>query len=80
MYISNVECPDKYVYKVPNAHKSIINGIDTVANGDSAAIVSGGRDGFIKVWDPRQQNKPAVIILPKVQHILVYPPVRDKLI
>lgn len=63
---SNVECPDKYVYKVTDAHKNIINGIDAVTNCGSSEIVTGGRDGFIKVWDPRQNDKPTVIIKPKV--------------
>lgn len=65
LFLSNIERPDAYVYKVPNAHSSIINGIDAVANGSRSEIVTGGRDGLIKVWDPRQCSKPAVEIRPK---------------
>ncbi|CAH1400146.1 unnamed protein product [Nezara viridula] len=51
-----------------DAHKEIINSIDgfggqTVGCG-APEIVTGGRDGFVRVWDPRQKDKPVVAMEP----------------
>lgn len=50
---------------MPDAHNGIINAIDTVGSRldcGAAEVVTGGKDGFVKVWDPRQANQPAVQI------------------
>lgn len=47
---------DGCVYTVPDAHRGIINAIDTagsVENRGASEIVTGGQDGIVKVWDPR---------------------------
>ncbi|KAK7603791.1 hypothetical protein V9T40_003790 [Parthenolecanium corni] len=53
------------VYAV-QAHRELIHSIDGVA-GDCAGcgapeIVTGSRDGYVKVWDPRQKDKPVAIM------------------
>jgi WD repeat-containing protein 92 len=44
------------------AHQDIINGLDGVAgfglNIGAPEIVTGSRDGCVKVWDPRQKDQP----------------------
>lgn len=47
------------IFTADNAHDGIINCLDAVAGGTSAncgapEIVTGGRDGAVRVWDPRQ--------------------------
>ncbi|XP_039593824.1 WD repeat-containing protein 92 [Polypterus senegalus] len=63
----NLETPDVPVYSV-NAHKEIINAIDGVGGlgiGDGAPeIVTGSRDGTVKVWDPRQKESPVANMEP----------------
>lgn len=47
---------DGCVYTVTNAHAGIINAIDTVGsveNQGASEILTGGKDGLVKVWDPR---------------------------
>uniref|UniRef100_A0A4W3JZN2 Dynein axonemal assembly factor 10 n=1 Tax=Callorhinchus milii TaxID=7868 RepID=A0A4W3JZN2_CALMI len=55
------------VYSV-KAHKEIINTIDGVGGlgiGEGAPeIVTGSRDGMVKVWDPRQKNTPVANMQP----------------
>ncbi|GAB1601483.1 WD repeat-containing protein 92-like [Argonauta hians] len=50
-------------------HKQIINCIDGVGGlgiGEGAPeIVTGSRDGMVKVWDPRQKDKPVAVMEPK---------------
>ncbi|XP_014667141.1 PREDICTED: WD repeat-containing protein 92-like [Priapulus caudatus] len=62
--LENTEVP---VYSV-QAHKEIINSIDGVAGlgiGEGAPeIVTGSRDGAVKVWDTRLKGKPVVEIAP----------------
>ncbi|XP_030604101.1 dynein axonemal assembly factor 10 [Archocentrus centrarchus] len=65
--IWNLETPGVPVYAV-KAHKEIVNGIDGVGGlgiGDGAPeIVTGSRDGTVKVWDPRQKDSPVANMEP----------------
>lgn len=67
IYYRNIERLDGCVFKKDAAHHGIINGIDaTGGSSDSGAleIVSGGQDGCVKVWDPRQNNSPVACFVP----------------
>uniref|UniRef100_A0A8C9RKN9 Dynein axonemal assembly factor 10 n=1 Tax=Scleropages formosus TaxID=113540 RepID=A0A8C9RKN9_SCLFO len=63
----NLEAPAVPVYSV-KAHKEIVNSIDGVGGlgiGDGAPeIVTGSRDGTVKVWDPRQKDSPVANMEP----------------
>ncbi|CAM4725011.1 unnamed protein product [Leuciscus chuanchicus] len=63
----NLEVPECPVYSV-KAHKEIINAVDGVGGlgiGDGAPeIVTGSRDGTVKVWDSRQKDTPVVNMEP----------------
>ncbi|KAM8859289.1 dynein axonemal assembly factor 10 [Spinachia spinachia] len=65
--IWNLETPDVSVYSV-KAHREIVNCIDAVGGlgiGDGAPeIVTGSRDGTVKVWDPRQKDSPVANMEP----------------
>lgn len=65
--IWNLEMPEVPVYTV-KAHKEIVNSIDGVGGlgiGDGAPeIVTGSRDGTVKVWDPRQKDSPVANMEP----------------
>lgn len=65
--ILDLNSPNMPVYSV-KAHKEIINAIDGVAGlniGKGAPeIVTGSRDGLVKVWDPRQKERPVITIEP----------------
>lgn len=67
LHIWNLEAPDIPVYSV-KAHKEIINTIDGVGGlgiGEGAPeIVTGSRDGTVKVWDPRQKDDPVANMEP----------------
>ncbi len=56
------------VYKV-RGHESIINSIDGVGGlgigMGSPEIVTGSRDGRVKVWDVRVQDKPVACMEPR---------------
>ncbi|XP_032669570.1 WD repeat-containing protein 92 [Odontomachus brunneus] len=66
--IYNLEDPSIPIYSV-NAHKQIINAIDGVAGANvgcgAPEIVTGSRDGSVKVWDPRQKDRPVAIMEPR---------------
>ena len=54
-------------YEIKKAHKSIIYTIDSVGgnmNYGTPEVVTGGKDGIVKVWDLRG-DKPAIILEPK---------------
>lgn len=67
LQIWDVASPDLPVYAV-QAHKEIINCIDGVGGlgvGEGAPeIVTGSRDGMVKVWDPRQNNDAVATMKP----------------
>ena len=53
-------------YEVKKAHKSIINAMDAIGgtgNIGPAEIITAGRDGSAKIWDPRT-DKPVVLLEP----------------
>ncbi|XP_053677604.1 dynein axonemal assembly factor 10 [Anopheles nili] len=58
---------DAPVYEVA-AHEGIINSLDAIGgssvNCGAPEIVTGGRDGSVKVWDPRQPGEPVANICP----------------
>lgn len=67
MMIWNLENTERPVYSV-KAHSQIVNAIDGVGGlgiGEGAPeIVTGSRDGSVKVWDPRQKDKPVANMAP----------------
>ncbi|CAG5123233.1 unnamed protein product [Candidula unifasciata] len=68
LQIWNLESLDLPVYSV-QAHKEIINSIDGIGGlgiGEGAPeIVTGSRDGIVKVWDPRQKDEPVATMEPE---------------
>ncbi|KAH0952386.1 hypothetical protein HN011_009777 [Eciton burchellii] len=66
--IYNLEDPSIPVYTT-KAHTQIINTIDGVAGTSigcgAPELVTGSRDGSVKVWDPRQKGRPVAIMEPK---------------
>lgn len=53
LQVFDIEKFDFPVYDV-RAHDGIVNCIDGIGGGNGVEIVTGGQDGCIKVWDPRQ--------------------------
>lgn len=64
----DLEHPDKPTYSVPDAHNDIINSLDAFGgipmNCGAPEIVTGSRDGCVKVWDVRQNQVPVASISP----------------
>lgn len=46
------------------AHSSIINSIDGALFNGPPELVTGSRDGAVKIWDPRQPQRPVVALNP----------------
>ncbi|XP_072405605.1 dynein axonemal assembly factor 10-like isoform X2 [Chiloscyllium punctatum] len=69
LHIWNLEAPETPLYSA-KAHQEIINCIDGVGgleNGHGAPeIVTGSRDGTVKVWDSRQKDLPVANMEPAV--------------
>lgn len=67
MNIYNLEGSSKPIYSV-NAHNEIINSIDGIAGHQigrgAPELVTGSRDGSVKVWDLRQKY-PTIVMRPK---------------
>lgn len=68
MNIYNLEDASIPIYSV-NAHNEIINSIDGVGGQSigcgAPELVTGSRDGTVKVWDPRQSGRPVAVMEPK---------------
>ncbi|XP_058126194.1 dynein axonemal assembly factor 10 [Anopheles ziemanni] len=65
--VYDLERLDAPIYEV-SAHDGIINSLDAIGgstvNCGAPEIVTGGRDGSVKVWDPRQPTDPVAHISP----------------
>merc|ERR1719384_1076513 len=60
--IWDLEKLNKPVFEVKNAHSKIINCIDGISGKHGAAeVVTGSRDGTVKLWDPRTNESVAQI-------------------
>ncbi|XP_055902319.1 dynein axonemal assembly factor 10 [Eupeodes corollae] len=68
LQVLDLERPEVPVYNV-EAHKSIINSIDAVGGKQvdcgAPEIVTGSRDGSVKVWDIRQGSAPVIDMTPE---------------
>jgi len=73
--VFDLERLDVPTFSIPTAHSQIINGIDGVGGlgigGGAPELVTGSRDGCVRVWDPRV--KESVVSLEPVEG----QPVRD---
>lgn len=65
-HFRDLDHPLNPVYSVPEAHNDIINTMDAFGgvpmNCGAPEIVTGSRDGVVKVWDVRQNGAPVACI------------------
>ena len=68
MSFRDLENPHSAIYSVA-AHSSIINDVDGVGGLNvgkgPAELVTGGRDGVVKIWDVRQNDRPVAVLEPE---------------
>eukprot|EP00754_Rhynchopus_humris_P036427 Rhum_TRINITY_DN18561_c0_g1::Rhum_TRINITY_DN18561_c0_g1_i1::g.167624::m.167624 len=64
LQVWDLERPDTAVYDNPNAHTTIINGVDGACFTGPPELVTGSREGSVKVWDIRQRDKPVAALSP----------------
>lgn len=64
LQIFDIERFDFPIYDV-QAHEGIVNCVDGMGNGDGVEVVTGGQDGLVKVFDPRQAD--AVVCISPVR-------------
>lgn len=68
LLLSDIERPEEPIFKA-DAHSDIINAIDAIGGNSTFCgakeIVTGSRDGSVKVWDPRQKDEPVANISAK---------------
>lgn len=57
-------CDQATIFSVPRAHDSIVNCVDGCRRDGPPELVTGSRDGAVKVWDSRQANRPVVVLEP----------------
>lgn len=68
LMVSDLERLSTPLFQVPKAHETIINAIDGcggIKGGGAPEIVTGGRDGCVHVWDPRQRDRPVASMEPE---------------
>lgn len=70
MEIYDLDCMEskKPIYSV-KAHQGMVNCLDGIGGGNmlncgAPEIVTGGSDGCVKIWDPRQKNEPVGSMAP----------------
>ncbi len=67
MLARDLDRPDAPVFHA-KGHTSIVNAIDGCGGlgvgGGAPEFVTGGRDGAVKVWDPRQPDAPVAEMSP----------------
>lgn len=65
-YLSDLEHPENPIYSIEDAHEDIINSLDAIGGKTigcgAPEIVTGSRDGTVKVWDLRQKGSPVACI------------------
>lgn len=65
--VYDIEDEANPIYRVEKAHESIINTIDGAGSTfGPPEIVTGSRDGCVKIWDIRQKDKPVASLEPDV--------------
>lgn len=69
VYLWDIEALSKPLWSVSGGHEGIVHSVDGAGGLGSAhgapEIVTGGQDGAVHVWDPRQAGKPVSSLLAK---------------